>query len=412
MLEDAGVGVVVTRRELEGRLPAFLGQTVLLDEEWERIAGESESEQETKVEAGNLAYLIYTSGSTGRPKGVMVAHKGLCNLAEEQKEAFGLCGSGTQSRVLQFASFSFDASVSEVFSTLAAGGSLVVYGRERMMPGEDLKRVLREEEITAVTLPPTALGVMGEAGLKGLQTVIAAGEACPAEVVGRWGKGRRFLNAYGPTEASVCASIGELNGGGDRRPAIGRPIANTQIYILDEEMGPAPVGVRGELYISGVGVARGYVGRPELTAERFVPNVFSDVGGERLYRTGDVCRYRSDGKIEYVGRADDQVKVRGYRIELREVEAVLNEHPGVKQSVVVASEDGRAGKRLLGYVVAEEGVTATELKKYLRERTPEYMVPEAIILLEEMPITANGKIDRKMLPQLKEVGREAEGEYA
>jgi amino acid adenylation domain-containing protein len=416
MLEDAGVGVVVTRRELEERLPAFWGQTVspdfvFMDDEWERIAEESESEPETEVEAGNLAYLIYTSGSTGRPKGVMVAHNGLCNLAEAQKEAFGLCGSETQSRVLQFASFSFDASVSEVFSTLAAGGSLVVYGRERMMPGEDLKRVLREEQITAVTLPPTALGVTEEAGLDELQTVIAAGEACPPEVVERWGKGRRFLNAYGPTEASVCASIGKIEAGGDRRPTIGTPIANTQIYILDGEMNPAPAGVRGDLYISGVGVARGYSGRPGLTAERFLPNVFSDEGGERLYWTGDVCRYRPDGKIEFVGRADDQVKVRGYRIELGEVETVLNEQPGVKQSAVVASEDERGGKRLLGYVVGEVGVTAAELKRRLRERAPEFMIPDAIILLDEMPITANGKIDRKRLPQLKEAGREAGGEY-
>jgi amino acid adenylation domain-containing protein len=204
--------------------------------------------------------------------------------------------------------------------------------------------------------------------------------------------------------------MGEHEAGGDKRPAIGRPMANTQIYILDEEMGPAPVGVRGELYISGVGVARGYSRRPDLTAESFLPNVFGDEG-ERLYRTGDVCRYRSDGKIEFVGRADDQVKLRGYRVELGEIEAVLNEHGLVRQSVVVASEDERGSKRLLGYVLSGGEVTGSELKRHVRERLPEYMVPEAIFALEEMPLTANGKIDRKRL-QLENAGRLGPEEYA
>jgi len=395
MLKDAGVRVALTREGLKERLPASWERAVCLDAEWERISEESEGAPESEVKPENLAYVIYTSGSTGRPKGVMAAHQGLCNLADAQKEAFRI---GDQSRVLQFASLSFDASVSEIFSTLAAGGSLHVYGQERLMPGTDLVTVLREDQITTVTLPPSVLAVLGEEELDHLQTVIAAGEACAAEIVDRWARLRRFLDAYGPTEVTVCASIGECEAGGEREPAIGRPIANMRLYILDGAMKPVPVGVRGELYIAGAGVTRGYLGRPELTAERFIPSLFGGEGGERLYRTGDVCRYLPDGTIEFVGRADDQVKVRGYRIELGEIKAALDEHEAVKQSMVVVSENGRGEKQLVGYVVGEEEATAAELKRHLRERLPEYMAPSAIVVLEKMPLTANGKVDRRALP--------------
>ena len=407
MLENAGVGVVLTQRALEARLPAFWGQRVLMDEEWERIGEESESEPESVVDVENLAYVIYTSGSTGRPKGVMLKHKGLCNLAEAQKEALEL---GDRSRVLQFASLSFDASVWEIFSTLAAGGSLCVYGRESLMPGDDLARVLRESEVTTVTLPPTVLAALPTEELPCLRTVIAAGEACTAEIVKRWARGRRFIDAYGPTEVTVCASLGACEAGSDREPTIGRPIANTQLYILDHDLNPAPVGVRGELYISSVGETRGYSGRPELTAEKLVPNLFSHQGGERLYRTGDVVRYSINGEIEFIGRGDEQVKIRGFRIELGEIEAVLNEHHSVRQSVVVAREDERGEKRLIGYVVGGDGATAAELKRYLLERVPEYMAPEAILILEEMPVTVNGKIDRKRLPVVEGAGMQPERE--
>jgi amino acid adenylation domain-containing protein len=309
ILEDAGVGVALTERELEGRLPAFLGQIVCMDEEWERIVEEdegiSENAPESGVMAGNLAYVIYTSGSTGRPKGVMLAHRGLCNLVEVERESFGL---GEGSRVLQFASLSFDASVWEIFSALVAGGSLHVCRQESLMPGEGLERVLREEEITTVTLPPTVLAVSGGEELVNLETVIAAGEACSAEIVERWARGRRFFDAYGPTEATVCASMGECEAGNKRKPTVGRPIANTRLYILDGELNVAPVGVRGELYIAGIGLARGYLNGPELTADRFIPNLFGGEGGERMYRTGDVCRYERNGEIEFVGRADEQVR--------------------------------------------------------------------------------------------------------
>src|SRR6266540_1003360 len=408
MLEDAGVGVVISTQELELRLPAYLGQSVLMDLEWERVGEESDGEPESGALGENLAYVIYTSGSTGRPKGVMVRHSGLRNLVEAQKDAFDI---GDQSRVLQFASLSFDASVWEIFSALAAGGSLHLYAQEWLMPGEDLARVLREDRITMVTLPPTALAALAQEELFDLHTVIAAGEACGAEVVERWAGGRNFFNAYGPTEATVCASMAKCETGSNRKPTIGRPISNMRLYVLDGEMSPAPVGVRGDLYIAGAGLARGYLGRPELTAERFIPDLFGAEGGEKLYRTGDVGKYRPDGSIEFIGRADDQVKVRGYRIELGEVEAVLNEHPSVSQSVVVAIENERGDKRLVGYVVGVSGVSGIELKRYLRARVPEYMAPESIQVIEEMPVTSNGKIDRKRLPMVEAAGGQGGQEY-
>ena len=396
MLEDAGAAVVLTERKLEGRLSAFRGQTVCLDAEWEKIIQESDSEPISEGDAENLAYVIYTSGSTGKPKGVMVEHQGLCNLVEAQKEIFGL---GPGARVIQFASLSFDASVWEIFSALATGGSLHVYGRESLRPGDELMRALREDQVTTVTLPPSVLAALGEAELIDLETVIAAGEACAAEVVERWAGGRRFFNAYGPTEATVCASVVEIKAGAGGRPSIGRPIRNTRLYALDGWMNPAPLGAQGELYIAGVGLARGYRGRPELTAERFIPDLFNAEGGGRLYRTGDVVRYLMNGHLDLIGRADDQVKIRGYRIELGEVEAVLNESPSVKQSVVIVREDERGDRRLVGYVVGEEGLTPAELKKHVRERLPEYMAPYAIVVLEQMPLTPNGKLNRRALPE-------------
>src|SRR5262249_25350894 len=219
-----------------------------------------------------------------------------------------------------------------------------------------------------------------------------------------------LVNNYGPTECTVVTTYAWLSPGDDRVPPIGRGIANARVYLLDQKIEPVPVGVKGELYIGGEGLARGYLGRPELTAERFIPNPFRQTDRERLYRTGDVVRYRSDGVLEFIGRRDEQVKVRGYRIEPGEIEAVLNEHPLVKQSVVVVSEDERGDKRFLWDVVGEVGASAAELKRHIREWLPEYMIPEAILILEEMPLTTNGKIDRKRLPFVRGADRQPEQE--
>ena len=450
MLKDAGAGLVLTQEALKERAPEFEGQTVYLDLERERIKEANEGDLESGVIPENLAYVIYTSGSTGRPKGVMVAHKGLCNLVGVEKNTFGL---GDQSRVLQFASLSFDASVWEIFGALAAGASLHVYPRESLMPGDDLVRVLKEDQITTVTLTPTVLAALDEEELFDLRTVIAAGEACGAEIAERWAKGRDFFDAYGPTEATVCASIGESMEGSVMTPTIGLPIANTQLYILDREMEPVPVGVRGNLHVSGVGLARGYSGRPGLTAERFIPNTFSNEGGERLYRTGDVGRYLSDGRIEFIGRADSQVKIRGLRIEPGEIESVLSEQPGVRQAAVVAREDEQGQKQLVAYVVTDLTVgsvndyakspdfqktdksnpvyqelsgqpaaqivdnllareVSIELRRAIEQRLPNYMAPSAIVVLDRLPLTSNGKLDRKALLALRPDRAKAEKDYA
>jgi natural product biosynthesis luciferase-like monooxygenase protein/amino acid adenylation domain-containing protein len=348
MLEDARVPVLLTQEALLERVPAQWVQTISLDTEWDGlIANQNEANVATGALADNLAYVIYTSGSTGKPKAVMVQHAGLCNMVQAQIKAFGVTA---DSRVLQFASLSFDASVSEIFMALLSGAGLYLASRESLMPGRPLLKLLRENEITTVTLPPSVLAVMDSDELPALQTIVAAGEACPPETVARWRKGRRFIDAYGPTEDTVCATLAQLDGD---RVTIGKPIANNQIYILDATMQPAPAGVYGELHIGGVGLARGYLNRPALTAEKFVPNPFSAIAGERLYKSGDLARWLADGNLEFAGRIDDQLKIRGYRIEAGEIESVLNEHPDVRTSVVLERQDEAGEKRLAAYCVRQ-----------------------------------------------------------
>jgi acyl-coenzyme A synthetase/AMP-(fatty) acid ligase len=339
------------------------------------------------VREQELAYVIYTSGSTGKPKGVMLAHRGLVNLARWQGEAFGI---GEGSRVLQFAPYSFDASVWEMFMALANGGTLVVARQERLASIDELEELLAG--VTAVTLPPSVLRVLRPERLGGLRTVVAAGEACGRELVDKWAPGRRFWNAYGPTETTVCASMGGTRAGQQRGPSIGRGIANTRLYVVDQHLELAPVGVPGELCVGGLGLARGYLGRPDLTAERFIPDPFGQEPGGRLYRTGDVVRWREEGELEYVGRKDEQVKVRGYRIEPGEVESALKQIAGVRDAVVEAR-----GQRLVAWVEGEAIPPAGEIQEQLARRLPVYMVPAEIQVLAALPLGPSGKVDRKAL---------------
>jgi amino acid adenylation domain-containing protein/FkbM family methyltransferase len=343
MFEDARLPVLLTQEQLAASLPCQWVQTICLDSDWDLIATRSEENLAGVSEPDNLAYVIYTSGSTGKPKGVMLQHTGLGNMVRAQIKAFGV---GSDSRVLQFASFSFDASVSEVFMALLAGARLYLGTRETLMPGPALLQTLRENEITVVTLPPSVLAAMGSEQLPALEVIIAAGESCSLETVERWTKGKRFFDAYGPTEDTVCATLAELDGS---RVTIGGPIANNQIYILDQNLQPLPAGVFGELHIGGVGLARGYLNRPDLTAEKFIANPFG--AGSRIYKTGDLARWFPDGKIDFFGRIDHQLKVRGYRIEAGEIEAVLNSHPEVSTSVVIARENSAGEKRLTAYCI-------------------------------------------------------------
>ncbi len=339
----------------------------------------------------NLAYVIYTSGSTGRPKGVLVPHRGLANVARGHARDLGV---EAGDRVLQFASPSFDASVFELVMALATGATLVLGTRETLAPGPDLLRLLHDEEVTAATLPPSALAVLPPAELPALRTLMTAGEACPAELVERWAPERRFFNLYGPTEATIWSTTAECAPGGGR-PPIGRPVANTSAYVLDARREPVPVGVPGELYVGGAGVSRGYAGRPALTAERFVPDPFGAAGG-RLYRTGDRVRWSARGELEFLGRVDEQVKIRGFRIEPGEIEGALRRQPEVRECAVAAREDVPGETRLVAYVVGD--VEAGALREHLRRELPEYMLPAAYVRLEGLPLTASGKLDRSALP--------------
>ncbi len=393
MLEDAQVSVLLTQQRLVDKLPEDQANLVCLDEVWEQIIHNNQDNPVSKVRAFHLANVIYTSGSTGKPKGVMVEHTGLCNLAQAQIQTFGLHSS---SRVLQFASLSFDASIWEVVMALGSGATLYLGTKDSLLPGIPLIERLRNYCITHITLPPSALAVMPIEELPALQTMIVAGEACSVELIRQWSANRDFFNAYGPTEATVCATIAKCTDG-DEKISIGRAIANTQIYILDEYLQLVPVGVPGELHIGGVGLARGYLNRPELTQERFITNPFCS---GRLYKTGDLARYLADGNIEYLGRIDNQVKIRGFRIEVGEIETVLSQHGDVQICCVIAREETSGNKRLVAYVVPQKEVTATtsELRQFLSNKLPGYMVPTAFVILESLPLTPNGKLDRRALP--------------
>jgi amino acid adenylation domain-containing protein len=374
-------------------------KTICLDADWQSIACESGENPCCEATDSNLAYVIYTSGSTGRPKGVLVAHAGLSNLAVSQAAAFGV---HPDSHVLQFASLNFDASISEIAMALVAGATLYVCPQDALRLGAELITVLQRYAISTITLPPTALAVLPAEALPALQTIIAAGEACSEELVKRWSRNRQFFNAYGPTEGTVCATL-TLCQPGDGRPPIGRALANVQVYVLDKYMHPVPIGIAGEAYIGGIGVARGYLHQPGLTAERFVPHPYALEPGERLYKTGDLVRYLPDGNLEYLDREDYQVKVRGYRIEPGEIETVLGQHPEVKECVVVVREDSPGDKRLIAYVTARSPLMGTELRAFVQKYLPAYMVPTTVLVLDSLPLKPNGKIDREALPRPEEV---------
>jgi amino acid adenylation domain-containing protein len=401
MLDDAEVQLVLSVTESEEKLPVHQAPVILLDSDWPLIAEQSEQNPERNIMPEHLAYISYTSGSTGIPKGVAVPHRGVVRLVTRQ----GYARFGPDEVFLQFAPLAFDASTFEIWGSLLNGAQLVL-----MPPGivslADLGRALAQFRVTTLWLTAGLFHQMVDEQLEALtalKQLFAGGDVLSPSHVRKFidaAPSCRLINGYGPTENTTftcCCVIDEFNGS----VPIGRPIAGTQVFILDENLELVPPGFTGELYTGGDGLARGYHGRASLTAERFIPHPFSTEPGARLYRTGDLVRYRADGNIEFIGRADEQVKVRGYRIELGEVETAIARAPEVQQVVVIARDYGNGDKRLVAYVVGN--VAVEKLQKTLHSTLPDYMVPSAFVILDQLPLTPNGKVDRLRLPAPDEV---------
>ncbi len=412
ILNDSEVCAVLTQERLRHLFPAETRFPIWsLDHEWPAISHNSQENPAARAHHDNLIYVYYTSGSTGIPKGVTMSHRSLVNYATLIPEPYNLRAGG---HTLVHSPFSFDLTLTGLLPPLMVGAAV-----ELVNPGDELEGVGQPlsssgRRYSLIKITPSHLQVLsnwlGETGRCGhVDALIIGGEACPGEVLRYWQEQReptRMIDEYGPTETVVGCSIFEVppseryNG----IVPIGRPISNMQMYVLDEAMRVLPVGVTGEIYIGGEGVARGYLGLPGLTAERFIPDPFSAEPGKRLYRSGDVGRMRADGEMEYLGRTDEQVKIRGFRIELGEIESVLRQHPAVKESAVAVQGTG-GEKRLVGYAVLRETImqeagesTRKDIREYLKRELPEYMVPVDVILLDRMPLTSNGKVDRKNLP--------------
>jgi amino acid adenylation domain-containing protein len=392
MLDDARPAVVLTASES----PSPAVKALPFEEVLAALPSFAAGDLGRAPSPDDWAYVIYTSGSTGKPKGTVLLQRGLMPLFTAQKEFFRLT---PRDRVLVFASLSFDASVYEMLIGLGVGATLILPTPSSVLPGPGLADLLRDKRVTVTTMPPSIVNAIPPGDYPDLRLMTVAGEACPAELVSRWAAGRRVINAYGPTEATVCATWAETVADG-QAPPIGRPMAFTRAYIVDQNFQPVPVGVPGELLLAGPGLALGYLGQPALTAERFFPNPF--VEGDTVYRTGDLVRWRDDGQIEFLGRLDHQVKLRGHRIELDEVQEVLRQHAAIRDAAVIVRGDNGKGPSLAAYVVprAKDDFPLDAVREHLRSRLPAYMLPATITPLESMPLSGYGKIDRKALARI------------
>jgi amino acid adenylation domain-containing protein len=412
VFRDAGLSTVISMEASAPRIEAFAGSTVLLDAHWERIASESTANPTARVGLGDLAYAVYTSGSTGQPKGILITHRGLTNHTLALVEKYGYSAADRRS---QFVSIGSDVLVADVFPLLTVGGTVVLRPGSSALSIADFLRFLEEQKVTVASLPSAYwhewVASMSDATVpfpSSLRLVISGMDSVRPDLFAVWrrkvGQRVRWFNAYGPSETTCTAANYEADLASDETMSnipIGRPLANVRIYILDAHARPVPVGVPGEIHIGGHGVARGYLNRPGLTAEKFIRDPFSDRPEERLYRTGDVGRYRPDGNIEFLGRIDDQIKIRGFRVEPGEVEAALRRLPGIREACVVVRGEGPDARQLIAYVVAAAGTqpASSDLRALLRRILPEYMVPAAIVRLEAVPVTATGKIDQAALPK-------------
>jgi amino acid adenylation domain-containing protein len=408
MIEDANVPVLLTQQKLTADLPTHQAGVVCIDSDWERIACECATDLPSVTTSENLAYVIYTSGSTGKPKGVRIEHRALTNFLCSVRREPGLSAADV---LLSVTTLSFDIAALELYLPLIAGARLVIVSRETSADGNQLKKQLRESGATVVQATPATWRMLIDAGWNGSRQVkvLCGGEALSRELADQLCERSGSLwNMYGPTETTIWSTVCKIESG-DGHISIGRPLANTQVYLLDANMNPVPIGVPGELHLGGDGLARGYLNRRELTSEKFICNPFRrnphgqgglQKGSSRLYKTGDLARYLPDGNIECLGRIDDQVKLRGFRIELGEIESALQQHGSVRQSVVLAREDTPGDRRLVAYVVPLNNgeMQSQNLRGFLQEKLPEYMIPSVFVALEELPLTPNGKVNRRALP--------------
>ncbi|OYQ66582.1 non-ribosomal peptide synthetase [Pseudanabaena sp. SR411] len=403
MVADTQVSVLLTQQKLVEQLPPSNAQVVCLDTDWQAIALQSQENPTCNVTPDNLAYVIYTSGSTGIPKGVSVVHRGVVRLVKNANYA----DFSPDQIFLQLAPLAFDASTFEVWGALLNGARLVLFPSDKPSLAE-LGQVIERYQVTIIWLTAGLFHLMVDEqleSLRPLKQLLAGGDVLSVNHVQRFREALpncQLINGYGPTESTTftcCYTIEDAKNLGNSVP-IGRPINNTQVYILNSQLQPMPIGAIGEIYIGGDGLASGYFNRPELTTERFVPNPFSDQSGAKLYKTGDLARYFPDGNIEFLGRIDNQVKIRGFRIELGEVEAVLSQYPTIQKSVVILREDKPADKRIVAYFVPipEQEVSVTELRNFFKQKLPDYMVPNAFVAMDSLPLSPNGKIARKELP--------------
>jgi len=401
MIADAQVRVLLTEQRVAPELPVGDADVICLDRDWNTIARQPTDAPHVATTPENLAYVIYTSGSTGTPKGVMIPHRALVNFLSSMRQQLGI---NADDVVVSATSLSFDIFGLELYAPLLVGGRVVIVPRDVAKHGRRLAALIETAGATMMQATPTTWRMLFEAGWRGDPRlhILCGGEALPQNLVAQLLRaGRRLTNLYGPTETTIWSTLHEVKQAETPVP-LGRPIANTQVYILDRHHRPVPVGVPGELYIGGDGVARGYLNRPALTAERFVPNPFSASPSARMYATGDLARYLPDGAVEYLGRIDNQVKVRGFRIELGEIEAALMLHPDVQEALALARDERLGESRLVAYVVPRQGKSpgSNDLRRALALQIPDYMIPSAFVLIDAMPLTPNGKVDRRALPAL------------